>query len=103
MQCSMHNQCSGLFTCIMDYVHVLRMTFIVCICVLCVTLMLFIYMYYALFKYTNLVDVMPLFFTVFPFQCSVLWIIQPIFNIIRSEIVRPIFGKSRRIISKCGR
>jgi hypothetical protein len=21
MQCSMHNQCSGLFTCIMDYVH----------------------------------------------------------------------------------
>jgi hypothetical protein len=43
MQCSMRNQYSGLFTCIMDYLHVLYMTLMVWICILCVTLMLFIY------------------------------------------------------------
>jgi hypothetical protein len=49
MQCSMHNQCSGLFTCIMKYLHVLCMTLMMWICVLCVTLIMFIYVYYGLF------------------------------------------------------
>jgi hypothetical protein len=100
MQCSIHNQCSGLFICIMDYLHVLCMTLMVWICVLCMTLMMFIYVYYGLFICINLVDVMLIFFTIFPFQWLVFWIIQPVFDIIRPEIVRPIFGKSQWIISK---
>jgi hypothetical protein len=36
-------------------------------CVLCMTLMVFIYVYYGLFVYTNLVDVISLFSTVFLF------------------------------------
>jgi hypothetical protein len=32
---------------------------------LCTTLMVFIYMYYGLFAYTDSIDVMPLFSTVF--------------------------------------
>jgi hypothetical protein len=46
MQCSMHNQCSGLFICIMNYLHVLCMIFMVLSCVLCMTLMVCIYVYY---------------------------------------------------------
>jgi hypothetical protein len=65
MQCSMCNQCSGLFTCIMDYLHVLCMILMILSCVLCMTLMVFIYVYYGLFACTNLVDVISLFFTVF--------------------------------------
>jgi hypothetical protein len=65
MQCSMRNQCSGLFTCIMNYLYVLCIIFMVLSCVLCMTLMVFIYVYYELFACTNLVDVMSLFFTVF--------------------------------------
>jgi hypothetical protein len=61
MQCGMHNQYSGLFTCIMDYLYVLCMILMVLSCVLCMTLMVFIYVYYGLFAYINLVDVMPLF------------------------------------------
>jgi hypothetical protein len=61
MQYSMRNQCSDLFTCIMDYLHVLYMILMVLSCVLYMTLMMFIYVYYGLFTYTNLVDVMPLF------------------------------------------
>jgi hypothetical protein len=61
MQCSMRNQCSGLFTCIMDYLYVLCMILMVLSCVLCMTLMVFIYVYYELFTCTNLVDVMSLF------------------------------------------
>jgi hypothetical protein len=61
MQCSMRNQCSGLFTCIMNYLHVLCMIFMVLSCVLCMTLMVFIYVYYGLFICTNLIDVMSLF------------------------------------------
>jgi hypothetical protein len=45
MQCSMCNQCSDLFTCIMNYLHVLCMIFMVLSCVLCMTLMIFIYVY----------------------------------------------------------
>jgi hypothetical protein len=45
IQYSMHNQCSGLFTYIMDYLHVLCMILIVLSCVLYMTLMVFIYVY----------------------------------------------------------
>jgi hypothetical protein len=65
MQCGMRNQCSGLFTCIMDYLRILCMILIVFSYVLCMTLMLFIYVYYELFACTNLVDVISLYFTVF--------------------------------------
>jgi hypothetical protein len=65
MQCSMRNQCSGLFTCIMDYLRILCMILMVLSYVLCMTLMLFIYVYYGLFACTNLVDVISLYFTVF--------------------------------------
>jgi hypothetical protein len=67
MQCSMHNQCSGLFTCIMDYLHVLCMILMILSCVLCMTLIVFIFIYYGLFECINLVDVMPLFFMIFCF------------------------------------
>jgi hypothetical protein len=40
-------------------------------CVLCMTLMLFIYVYYVLFTYTNLLDVMLLFFTIFSFNLPI--------------------------------
>jgi hypothetical protein len=46
MQYSMRNQCSGLFTRIIDYLYVLYMILMVWICVLCMTLMVFIYLYY---------------------------------------------------------
>jgi hypothetical protein len=74
MQCSMHNQCSDLFTCIMNYLHVLCMIFMVLSCVLCMTLMLFIYVYYGLFACANLVDVMLLFFTVFSFHLPIFFV-----------------------------
>jgi hypothetical protein len=77
MQCSMHNQSSGLFTGIMNYLHVLCMLFMVLSYVLYMTLMLFIYVYYGLFACTNLVDIMSLFFMVFLFHL-------PIFNKNRS-------------------
>jgi hypothetical protein len=67
MQCSMRNKYSGLIICIMNYLHVLYMIFMVLSCVLCMTLMIFIYVYYGLFVYTNLVYVM-LFFTIFSFH-----------------------------------
>jgi hypothetical protein len=68
MQCSMHNQCSDLFTRIIDYLHILYMIFMVLSCVLCMTLMVFMYVYYGLFTCTNLVDVMLLFFMIFSFN-----------------------------------
>jgi hypothetical protein len=65
MQYNLNNQCSDLFTCIIYYLHVIYMILIVLSCVLCMTLMVFIYVYYGLFTYTNLVNVIPLFFTGF--------------------------------------
>jgi hypothetical protein len=73
MQCSMRNQCSGLFTCIMNYLYVLCMILMLLSCVLCITLMVFIYVYYRLFACTNLVDVMSLFSTVFSFHLLIFW------------------------------
>jgi hypothetical protein len=71
MQCSMHNQYSGLFTYIMDYLHILCMILMVLSCVLCMTLIVFIYVYYGLFACTNSVDVMPLFFMIFLFHLPI--------------------------------
>jgi hypothetical protein len=68
IQYSMHKQCSDLFTYIMNYLHILCMIFMFLSCVLCMTLMMFIYVYYRLFIYTNLIDIISLFFTVFWFH-----------------------------------
>jgi hypothetical protein len=87
MQCSMHNQCSGLFTCIIDFLYVLCTILMVLSCVLCMTLMVFIYVYYGLFACTNLVDVMSLFFTVFSFP-------SPNFGKNRPELATPVFRKN---------
>jgi hypothetical protein len=46
-------------------------------CILCMTLMMFIYMYYGLFVYTNLVDVMTLFFIIFSFHLPIVGKIRP--------------------------
>jgi hypothetical protein len=102
MQCSMCNQCSGLFTCIIDYLHVLCMILMVLSCVLCMTLMVFIYMYYGLFVCTNLVDVMPLFFTVFSFHLAIFSKNRPVSGKIHPEIATPIFGKNHRFIGEIG-
>jgi hypothetical protein len=52
----------------MNYFYVLYIIFMVLSCVICMTFMLFIYVYYGLFIYTNLVYVMSLFFMVFSFN-----------------------------------
>jgi hypothetical protein len=86
MQCSMRNQCSCLYTRIMDYLHVLYIILMVLSCVLCMTLMVFIYMYYGLFACINSVDIMPWFSTVFSFHL-------PIFGKIHPEIATTNFRK----------
>jgi hypothetical protein len=93
MQCSMCNHYSGLFTCIMDYLHVLYMILMVLSCVLCMTLMVFIYVYYGLFVCTNLVDVMPLFFMNFSFHLPIFSKNRPVSDKICLEIVTTISGK----------
>jgi hypothetical protein len=62
----------------MDYLHALCMILMVFSCVLCMTLMVFIYVYYGLFACINLVDVMPLFFTVFSFHLLIFGKIHPV-------------------------
>jgi small-conductance mechanosensitive channel len=91
MQCSMCNQCSGLFTCIMNYLHVLCMIFMVLSCVLCMTLMVFIYVYYGLFACTNLVDTMSLFFMIFSFYLPIFDKKRSISSTNRPEIATPVF------------
>jgi hypothetical protein len=46
MQCNMYNQCSDLFTCLINYLHVLCMIFMILSCVLYMTLIIFIYVSY---------------------------------------------------------
>jgi hypothetical protein len=91
MQCSMYNQCNGLFTCIMNYLHVLCIIFMVLSCVLCMTLTVFIYVYYELFICINLVDVMSLFFTVFSFNLPIFDKNQPISDKNCSEVATSVF------------
>jgi hypothetical protein len=100
MQCSMRNQCSGLFTCIMNYLHVLCMIFMVLSCVLCMTLMLFIYVYYGLFACTNLVDVMLLFFMIFSFHLPIFDKNQLVFGTNRPEITRQFSEKPANLSAK---
>jgi hypothetical protein len=100
MQCSMRNQCSGLFTCIMNYLHVLCMIFMVLSCVLCMTLMLFIYVYYGLFACTNLVDVMLLFFMIFSFHLPIFDKNQLVFGTNRPEITRQFSEKTANLSAK---
>jgi hypothetical protein len=71
MQCNMCNQYCDLFICIMNYLHVLCMIFMIINCVLYMILMVFIYVYYGIFAYTNLVDAMSLFFTIFSFHLPI--------------------------------
>jgi hypothetical protein len=97
MQCSMRNQCSDLFTCIMDYLHVLCMILMVLSCVLCMTLIVFIYMYYGLFTCTNLVDVMSLFFMVFSFHLLNFGKNWSVSGKNRPELTTPVFEKNDRI------
>jgi hypothetical protein len=68
MQYSMHNQCNDLFTCIINYLHILCTILMVLSCILCIIFIVFIYMYYGLFTCINLVDTMSLFFTIFLFH-----------------------------------
>jgi hypothetical protein len=91
MQCSMRNQCSSLFTCIMNYLHVLCMIFMVLSCVLCMTLIMFIYVYYRLFARINLVDVMSLFSTVFSFYLPIFDKNRPVSSKNRPEVATPVF------------
>jgi hypothetical protein len=72
-------------------------------CVLYMTLILFIYMYYGLFICTNLVDVIPLFFTVFSFHLPIFDKNRLISSKIRPEIVMSIIGEIGRLIAKTGR
>jgi hypothetical protein len=87
MQYNMCNQCSGLFICIMNYLYILCIIFMVLSCVLCMTLMMFIYVYYGLFAYTNLV-VMSLFFMVFSLYLSIFDKNWPVFDTNRPKIIR---------------
>jgi hypothetical protein len=103
MQCGIRNQCSCLFICIMNYLYVLCMILMVLSCVLYMTLILFIYMYYGLFTCTNLVDVIPLFFTVFSFHLPIFDKNRLISSKIRPEIVMSIIGEIGRLIAKTGR
>jgi hypothetical protein len=87
MQYNMCNQCSDLFICIMNYLYILCIIFMILSCVLCMTLMMFIYIYYGLFACTNLV-VMSLFFTVFSLYLSIFDKNWPVFDTNRPKIVR---------------
>jgi hypothetical protein len=60
-------------------------------CVLCITLMVFIYVYYGLFVGTNLVDVMSLFFKGFLFHLSIFDKNRSVFSKTRPEIATPVF------------
>jgi hypothetical protein len=72
----------------MDYLYALCMIVVVLSCVLSMSLIVFIYMYYELYAYTNLVDVMPLFFTVFSLHLPIFDKNCSVSEKICSEIVR---------------
>jgi hypothetical protein len=81
----------------LENLYVLCMIFMVLSCVLCMTLILFIYVYYGLFTCTNLVDVISLFFTVFSFHLPIFDKKWPIFGKNRPDIATPFFLKNRPI------
>jgi hypothetical protein len=100
---SMCNQCSGLFICIIDYLYVLCMILMILSCVLCMTLKVFIYVYYGLFACTNLVDVISLFFTVFSVHLPNFDKNRLVSGKNRPELATPVFGKTVRFIGQTGR
>jgi hypothetical protein len=87
----------------MNYLHVLCMIFMVLSCVLCMTLMVFIYVYYGLFACTNLVDVMSLLFMVFSFHLLIFDKNRPGSDKNCPEIATPVFFKTGRFIGETGR
>jgi hypothetical protein len=82
----------------MDYLYVLCIILMVLSCVLYMTLMVFIYVYYRLFACTNLVDVMSLFFiffcSIYRFSTKIVWFLK---KKIPPEITTAIFRKNRPI------
>jgi hypothetical protein len=60
-------------------------------CVLCMTLMVFIYVYYGLFVCINLVDVMSLVLQFFSFHLPIFGKNRPVSVKIRLEIATPIY------------
>jgi hypothetical protein len=91
IQYSMCNQYSDLFKCIMNYLYVLCIIFMVLSCVLYMTLIVFIYVCYELFVCTNLIDVMSLFFMIFSFNLPILDKNWPVSDTNRSKIATLIF------------
>jgi hypothetical protein len=89
--------CSDLFIYIMDYLYVLCIIFMVLSCVPCMPFSVFIYMYYGLFVCINLVDVMPLFFTIFSFNLPIFDKNRPVSIKIRPKIITSILGQNRPI------
>jgi hypothetical protein len=73
--------------------------FMVLSCVICITLMVFIYVYYGLFTCINLVDVMSLFFTGFSLYLPIFNKNRPVSGTNRLKIAyrpnRPIYRCSR--------
>jgi hypothetical protein len=72
-------------------------------CVLYMNLIVFIYVYYGLFAYINLVNVMPLFFTVFSFHLPIFCKNHPVSGKIRPESPRRFSGKTGWFIGETGR
>jgi hypothetical protein len=91
MQCGMRNHCSDLFICFINYLHALCMIFMILSCVPYIILMMFIYVYYGLFTYTNLIDVISVFFTVFSFYLLIFNKNCSVSDKNRLEIVTPVF------------
>jgi hypothetical protein len=68
--------------------------FMVLSCVLCMTLIVFICVYFRLFICINLVDVMSLFFMIFSFHLLNFGKNQLVSNKNRSELATPVFRKT---------
>jgi hypothetical protein len=73
-------------------------------CILCMTLMVFIYVYYGLFICTNLVDIISLVFTVFSFHLLIFGKKNRLVSDkIHPEIATLIFEKNHQFISEIDR
>jgi hypothetical protein len=99
----MHNYCSGLFTCIIDYLYIVCIILMILNYVLCITLMVFIYVYYELFTCINLVYVISLFFMIFSFHLSNFDKNRPIFDKNHRNSPHRFFRKTGRFIGQTDR
>jgi hypothetical protein len=93
----MHNYCSGLFTCIINYLYIVCIILMILNYVLYITLMMFIYVYYELFTCINLVYVISLFFMIFSFHLPNFDKNRPISDKNHPELATPFFRKNRPI------